>query len=303
MIVGGTGDDVLMGGAGEDWIFGNDGNDVLSGGRDRNASDLLFGGAGNDTFQIIPDNLPLLGNQPNTVFNPATQTYLPTFSDQLLGGDGDDRVLFLGGDKDRRGFDVPDFAAIRYNTGLHRYEFTSLVWDIGLQKFRREFTDTNRNGIQDANEPDLPMYQQQYMFYQARDVEHTVFITNAGNDVVHADPGFQFLPLSGNYDATLFDEWGIDLGDFEQGARIAALDIRGGAGNDILYGGALADTIDGGAGADIIVGGGGSDELLGGSGNDRIFGHKTTEPDPSYPYLASSVQCRDNWLCIRVLQV
>ncbi len=41
-------------------------------------------------------------------------------------------MLFLGGDKDRRGFDVPDFAAIQYNTGLHRYEFTHLVlgyWD------------------------------------------------------------------------------------------------------------------------------------------------------------------------------
>mgnify|MGYP000638661188 CR=1 FL=1 len=29
-------------------------------------ADFLFGGDGNDTFQIIPDALPLLGNQPNT---------------------------------------------------------------------------------------------------------------------------------------------------------------------------------------------------------------------------------------------
>ena len=74
VILGGSGDDILQGGAGEDWVFGNEGNDVLTGGKDRNASDLLFGGPGNDTFQIIPDALPLLGNQPDTQFDPATGT-------------------------------------------------------------------------------------------------------------------------------------------------------------------------------------------------------------------------------------
>ena len=85
VILGGPGNDILQGGAGEDWIFGNEGNDVLTGGTDRQASDLLFGGPGDDTFQIIPDALPLLGNQPNTNFDPATQTYIPTFSDQFIG--------------------------------------------------------------------------------------------------------------------------------------------------------------------------------------------------------------------------
>lgn len=285
VILGGTGDDVLMGGAGEDWIFGNDGDDVLSGGLDRNASDLLFGGAGNDTFQIIPDYLPLLGNQSNTVFDPATKTYLPTYSDQLIGGAGDDRVLFLGGDKDRRGLEVPDFVSIRYNTGLHRYEFTSLVWDIGQQKFKTEGIDSNKDGT-----VDFTAYQQQYMFFQARDVESTVFITDSGNDVVHAEPGFRFLPISGTFDASLFEEWGIDAGDFEQGARIAGLDIRGGAGNDVLYGGANADLIDGGPGADLIVGGGGGDKLNGSSGDDRIFGFVVAGSEPIYPTLPTAGQ-------------
>ena len=77
VILGGDGNDILQGGGGEDWIFGNAGNDVLTGGKDRGASDLLFGGKGDDTFQIIPDALPLLGNQPNTNFDPATQTLHP----------------------------------------------------------------------------------------------------------------------------------------------------------------------------------------------------------------------------------
>ena len=126
----------------------------------------MFGGPGDDTFQIIPDDLPLLTNQPNTVFSPATKTYLPTFSEQFIGGDGNDRVLFLGGHKDRRGNDVPDFAAFRYNTGLHRYEFTSLVWDIGLQEFVTTFIDDDDDDFQDASEPIV--YQQQYRFFQAQ---------------------------------------------------------------------------------------------------------------------------------------
>ena len=121
VILGGTGNDILSGGSGEDWIFGQAGNDVLSGGKDRNASDLLFGGSGNDTFQIIPDALPLLANQPNTVFDPATKTFIPTYSDLYVGGSGEDRVLFLGGDLDRLGREVPDYAAVRFNTVLQRY--------------------------------------------------------------------------------------------------------------------------------------------------------------------------------------
>src|SRR5207237_3299946 len=60
IILGGAGDDVLSGGSGEDWILGGQGNDVLTGGLDRQASDLLFGEGGDDTFQIIPDALPTI---------------------------------------------------------------------------------------------------------------------------------------------------------------------------------------------------------------------------------------------------
>jgi len=115
VIIGGTGDDVLSGGPGEDWIFGNDGNDVLTGGMDRNASDLLFGGAGDDTFQILTDGLPFLNN--------STDTFIPTYNDYFYGGDGTDRVLFLGGDTGAASNDaraIPDYVSIRWNRFLHR---------------------------------------------------------------------------------------------------------------------------------------------------------------------------------------
>ena len=127
VILGGPGDDILSGGAGEDWIFGGFGNDVLSGGLDRQAPDLLFGESGDDTFQLVPDGLPFIKG--------SDQTFIPTFVDNFFGGDGEDRVLFLGGDEDANGQPVPDHVAIRYNRFLHRYEFTSLVWDTANQLF------------------------------------------------------------------------------------------------------------------------------------------------------------------------
>ncbi|MGI0501370.1 proprotein convertase P-domain-containing protein, partial [Limnospira platensis] len=127
VIIGGPGNDRLMGGAGEDWIFGTGGNNVISGGYDRGAPDLLFGGTGNDTFQIMPDALPIIEG--------TGETFIPTFNDIIIGGGGENRILFLGGDLDNLGRDVPDFASIRFNPLLQRWEFTSKVWDTANQEF------------------------------------------------------------------------------------------------------------------------------------------------------------------------
>jgi Ca2+-binding RTX toxin-like protein len=126
IILGGLGNDVLAGGPGEDWILGGEGNDVLAGGLDRQAPDLLFGEGGDDTFQIIPDDLPLLKN--------STETFVPTFADTFDGGPDNDRVLFLGGDLQGNN-PIPDDIALRWNRFLRRYEFTSLVWDLANSRY------------------------------------------------------------------------------------------------------------------------------------------------------------------------
>jgi ELWxxDGT repeat protein len=242
VILGGDGNDVLSGGSGEDWIFGGAGNDVLTGGLDNQASDLLFGQAGDDTFQIIPDSLPLI---------PGTdRTSIPTLSDRFDGGAGDDRVLFLGGDLDRLGRPVPDWVAIRYDADHHVYQFTAVAWDIANQRFLRD--------------PGTGLYVQTFVSYQEINVERTVFDTRAGDDEVHADAGYRFP-------GTLTD-WGIGAGDFEQRALIGGLEIHGGDGNDRLFGGAQDDVIDGGSGSDFIVGGPGSDRIVGGEGDDVLAG-------------------------------
>ena len=262
VLIGGIGDDVLSGGSGEEWIFGNDGNDVITGGYDRQSGDLAWGGAGNDIFQVIPDQLPLLQTTQRYLNQADRKTYVPTYSDRFDGGTGDDEVLFLGGDLDPTGRPVPDNVAIKYNTILHRYELTARVWDYVHQQW--------------VLDVDSSVPRQDYAYWQAIDVENTVIDTRAGDDEVHADPGYQILysvdgqTVVGTAAAGTLD-WGITA-EVRPQAGNPNLIIRGGDGNDRLFGGAGDDNIDGGAGADVIRGGGGNDVINGGAGDDWIAG-------------------------------
>ena len=249
VIVGGPGNDRLRGGPGEDWIFGNDGNDVLTGGKDTNASDLLFGGKGDDTFQLIPDDLPAVpGN----------------LVEQMIGGEGNDRVLYLGQGQDSADAER-DFVALRYNTALHQYEFTSLVWNASEDAFV-----IDKDG----------RFVQRDVHYQTRDVEESHFDLRGGDDVFYSsyarsESGHPIFKVSDPrvLESRMFtEEWGIQLGDFEQGATNGGLTINGGQGKDAIFGGALDDTINGGAGDDFIVGYTGNDRLRGGTGEDDLFG-------------------------------
>jgi len=271
-LMGGDGNDVISGGSYEDWIFGGAGNDVLTGGADEQAGDLVWGGAGDDIFQIVPDALPLTNPSIGRV-NPLDQTrYLPTLTDRFDGGDGHNTIEFLGGDLDPNGSPIPDNLAVRYNTLLHRYELTSQVWDYVNQKW--------------VTDPRTGLNAQYYAFYQANNFDNTVIDTGAGNDEVHAEPGF-LIPLFGGGAS----EWGVAAEARPQGAN-PNLVIRGGDGNDRLFGGAGDDTISGGAGADVIAGGGGSDQIDGGAGNDWIGGGiVTTAPDR---YELASGQANDS---------
>lgn len=67
----------------------------------------------------------------------------------------------------------------------------------------------------------------------------------------------------------------LDLGDRNDTATNKsnfAMDVRGGAGNDVLNGGDGGDSLDGGAGNDRLSGRGGADGLVDGPGNDWLDG-------------------------------
>ncbi len=112
------------------------------GGYDRQAGDLIWGGTGDDIYQVLPDRLPATRAAQRRVGEAANVTYIPTFSDRFDGEAGNDQVLYLGGDLDINGRVVPDNMAIRWNTILHRYEITSQVWNFQSQQFEQEALDS-----------------------------------------------------------------------------------------------------------------------------------------------------------------
>ena len=253
VILGGIGNDVLRGGMGEDWIFGGDDNDVLSGGRDRQASDLLFGGEGDDTFQLIGDRLgTVTGNN---------RSLAPTLSDLFDGGAGNDRILYLGGDLDTRddgGRGIPDYATLRYNSRLHRYEFGSRVV---------EFFDSApgvSDGIRFGSDPtDANGWAWDHLFFRLKSVESGTLDGRAGNDTFRLDDAPDNTVNAARY--------GIADGDAQEGAAITGFRIFGGAGNDVLYGGSGDDYISGGTGDDYLSSGGGENQLdAGGQPGDVI---------------------------------
>lgn len=256
VIFGGNGNDILQGGPGEDFVFGGPGNDVLTGGQDRGSSDLLFGQAGDDTFQSIPDSLPLLTG--------TETTFLPTQSDRYDGGTGNNRVLVLGGDLDRRGLPINDFVAMKYNRLLGRYETSSLVWDINNQRY----VPADDSDVATGDRRRL------WHFFDALNVRSTTIDLRAGNDVVHLDPGFEF---AGDATGTT---WGIAEGDLQSGAvAFSRIDVFGGDGNDRLFGGATSENLFSGDGSDFVSGGLGNDTINGGPSNDFLTGGDAIPPD------------------------
>ncbi|KAA1258981.1 Bifunctional hemolysin/adenylate cyclase precursor [Rubripirellula obstinata] len=257
VIFGGDGNDVLQGGPGEDFIFGGAGNDVLTGGSDRGASDLLFGEDGDDTFQTIPDFLPTLTG--------TTTTYLPTQSDRFAGGEGDDRVVFLGGDLDNDQQPINDLAAVRFNRLLQRYEISTLVWDTAGQSFAA------------SDDPDsTTSLLRGYHFFTALGVDQMQVDLGAGDDTWHADGESSYVFPGDQTGAT----WGINEGDVQSGARIFdQIEVLGGAGNDQLFGGSVSERFDGGTGSDFISGGLGDDQIAGGEGDDVLLGGSGIAPD------------------------
>ncbi|MCA9158716.1 MAG: hypothetical protein KDA72_10340, partial [Planctomycetales bacterium] len=234
ILIGGSGNDRLSGGSGEEWILGGPGNDVLNGGADRQASDLMWGGAGDDIFQIVPSALPLLKSSQRFIDRGNQQTFVPTYNDRFDGGPGNDQVLFLGGDLDDQGQVVRDNVALRYNTLLHRYEIAAQVWNTVAQQY--------------VVDPVTQLPLQHYAFFQVANtggvpnIESFVIDVRSGDDEVHAEPGYE---INGG-------QWGIDPQDLPQRATLGHLTILGGPGNDRLFGGAGNDLIRGGEGADII---------------------------------------------------
>lgn len=153
-IFGGGGDDVISGAGGDDYIFGGDGNDTVSGGTgndtvegnlgdDRlsgnDGDDLLHGGAGTDV---------LSGGAGNDVLSSDRLDSDADFSrgdnETLLGGEGDDRLVFSTGDTavGGEGDDTFDLVVVDGEPPALIEDFDSNAESLSLYYDPAEFGDT-----------------------------------------------------------------------------------------------------------------------------------------------------------------
>jgi Ca2+-binding RTX toxin-like protein len=258
--IGGPGDDTLIGGPTNDWIFGGDGADVLGGGADAKDTlpDLIFGGAGNDTLQLVP--------QPQTV----------AAADLFTGGAGFDRVAYesvsyaqgsvLGAP--RNDLAVRDFVALRYDTLDRAYTLASAVPALNA-------SNTSTFLPVAAGSTVAARYVEKF---RAPDAEQMLINVGAGNDTVTVGD-LSWADAGSNPPSST--SFGISESIIRRGATLP-IAIIGGDGDDVLVGSAADDTILGKAGADQIYGNAGNDLLAGGGANDTIVGDGAT-PTIAFP--------------------
>lgn len=233
----GTGGSNLVSPGGSDWSLGGEGQDLVGGGIDDFAVDLIDGGAGDDYHLVMFEMLetPAGGTDPVT----------PERSDLFRDGDGLDQMLYFSNSNT-----INDLVAITWNPVLGRYEMA-----------QARNNPNNDHLLVDSD----GHYVLEYAFFQARGIDGMTFITNGGDDMVRADPGYMF---PGDTE----QEWGLGQAALNEGAPFANLVMIGGNDNDTLFGGDATDQIMGGEGADLIVGGWGADLLMGNDGDDTIDG-------------------------------
>ena len=236
-----SGSAILLGDAGDNELTGSGASEAI-GTRD----DRLEGGAGND---ILRD--AWFGDM----------GYLRYDVDELLGGDGDDRL------ESEWGFDLLDGGAGNDVSRLGAYSQGSVVFGVGY----------GLDSVERASGS-----QKQVRWTAATDLTQ-VRVSKTGRDaVISLDGHADTLTLREFFDdagaiASTIDRWQLADGSLLTRSAIAV--AIGGTdrttateGADLLVAAAAGGAVDGGVGDDWLVGQAGSDQLLGGAGNDSLLG-------------------------------
>ncbi len=274
LIIEGTNtSNVLTGGAGNDTIIGNGGRDTIDGG---GGDDLIVDGAGTDTILGGTGNDKLLiegsGDGFNTFDGGAGQ-------DRMLGGVGDDVFGLIGGFGPENSVEIIDGGAghdILLGTDSHDTLDFSATTLLGIEEIRGAGGSDVITGSAGAD----------------------VIVGGAGNDLMNGGDGDDTFRVAGSGNG--FDRFiggdgddhvvgsaGDDVfgiyNDFAPSDSVQVID--GGEGHNVIVGTSSRDRMDfsetdligiaeiqGGGGSDIIVGSMGADVIAGGAGNDRLTG-------------------------------
>jgi Ca2+-binding RTX toxin-like protein len=251
VLLGGEGNDDLRGGNGADWILGGNGNDTLRGGVDLQATDLIFGGDGDDSILVTLSDLPIVATR-------ATYVVGDVFNG---GGDAGDAVVIKGKDEnvnDGLPGTRPDFLAVDYNPALNLYTVAGKVWLRGVNGQLGAFTKNS------ASQDVL-----QYQFFTAAEISAIKVVLEGGNDQLNADGAGYVLSNGGTFAMPATAPYGLSV-DAGAGDDV----ITTGGTNDNIVGGLGDDNLNAGDGNNVIIDdatGSGNNTLTSGSGVDSIF--------------------------------
>ncbi|WP_457279434.1 calcium-binding protein [Polaromonas sp. P5_D5] len=225
------GNDNITGGAGNNVLDGGDGDDVLSGGY--GASDMLLGGAGNDTMTVFggysSDNVFEGGTGNDTM----TGSYWnDTYKFNL--GDGQDTII-----ETQTNNNVTD--KLVFGSGI-------AASDISALRSGNDLVFSHVNGVDKVTAKD-------WFASVASQLERIEFAD--GTVWTGAAVTASALIVTGT------------AGDDVMTGTVMDDTLRGMGGNDNITAGGGTNVLDGGDGNDVLTGGyGGHDTLLGGAGND-----------------------------------
>ena len=243
-LYGGAGADTLDGKAGSDYLEGGADNDILRGGDNDQASDVLIGGKGSDTYQFSG----LFGN------------------DSITDSDGQGNITINGAS-------LGSLTQVQNN-----------VWENASKTLVFTQVISAAASAASGGQPVTNLIIGQRTDAGSGSVNATITINNWKDGDLGINLGTETKKIDNNgfvvADRTTKEGTKLSEGSFfgESQYWVRSKDgvsgpvtLDAGAGNDLISGNTQAETISGGAGHDFITGGGGKDVLLGGDGYDFII--------------------------------
>jgi Ca2+-binding RTX toxin-like protein len=293
-LIGGDGNDYIEGGEGKNTLIGGNGNDTLSQGYNDGPADTMFGGSGDDFFEIRSATARIIeiGGQGVDTIRAYESFTLPSFvevldldwayqdvngtgnaQDNTLNGNskvnnlsglgGDDSIYGNGGNDILNGGDGDDTLV----AGYYYEGSTTLVGGNGddILRGHEGGSDYMNGGAGDD------VF---YVDFDSNDISDTIIEQmNGGYDeVICAADTYQLadnieiLTMVESADVAYGNAGNNFITGTDYGNQITADE-----GNDTLYGLGGMDTINGGTGNDIIDGGSEADNMVGGQGDDVYY--------------------------------